>query len=692
MDNTRNRLRIQDMLVPGALAASLFVILFTLPCPAMDLLLSLNIALSVVILFTTFFVSRPLEFSILPTILLGTTLFRLVLNVATTRLILTRAAEFGDEAAGGVIKSFSSFVTGESLVTGIVIFAIFIVIQFIVITKGATRISEVAARFTLDALPGRQMAIDADLAAGTITQEEASVRRAELAEQSDFFGAMDGACKFIRGDAIASIIITFVNILGGLFVGVVQHGMPITDALTVYTTLTIGDGLVTQIPALLISLGTGVLVSRSSQAKNLSRLVVTQIFQHPATLVLTGLFLALLSLTGMPFIPLLMLSVLCFGLAWVVTRQKSQEDKKSEEEAEAAAKESETANDTIEKYLNVDPMELEIGAALIPLADPQLGGDLQERVRAVRRKVAADMGIVLPKVRIRDSIALDESQYRIKINGDPVAGTILYRDMVYAVPTRLSTSPLAGLKTTDPATGQDAWWINPEDRDAAQTAGYLVLEPREVIERHLLESVLAHADELLTRDAANHLINELRMKSPAVVNELIPDLMKLSQVQQILQRLLRERVPIRQLGVILEAIGDSVGKISGEVALTEQVRRRLARTLSARYRDEDGILHVVLLDPHLEEIIRKALEPDEHEVIVNLKPGMTKELYESLRVELARIVAQGHEQVVLVSSAIRPAVRQITATAFPLLHVLSFNEVTQDTRVVSEGMASLPSD
>jgi len=680
-------LKIQDVLLPCFVILSLLVMLIMVPTPIMDLLLSVNIALSIVIFLTTFFVQKPLDFNIFPTVLLATTLYRLVLNIATTRLIFTQAN------AGKVIDTFCNFVSGDSMVVGLVIFLIFIVIQFVVITKGATRISEVAARFTLDAMPGRQMTIDADLNAGIIDEKEAKRQRQELIEQSDFFGAMDGAGKFVRGDAIASIIIVFINILGGIFVGVVQKGFSFTEAVQIYTSLTIGDGLVAQVPALLISLATGILVSRSSQSSNLSRLFVRQIFLQPVVLILTAGFLGLLLVTGMPPVPILCLCSGCLGLAYYIHQKDEKERILNEEQEksrqEKAEREKENTEEEIEKYLIVDPMELQIGVGLIQIADPQHGGNLLERIRKIRKNIASEIGIILPKVRIRDSLNLDENQYRIRIHGESVAMGMIYPNMLLAVDTGLTRGQIQGIQTTEPATGDPAYWIEEKQRPTAEDWGYFVIDSGTIIERHLREVVRNEADELLTRDATRHLINQIREVSPATVDELIPDVLKISQVQRILQLLLRERVSVRQLEAILETLGDYADRITNPVLLAEKVRERLARTLCSQYSDADNAIHVLLLDPETEEIVRQGVQLMENGFTVSLTPQEVDELCRKISEEISKMALLQFPPVLLVNQSIRPAVRELTQATLPNLNVLGFNEITRETRVFSEGQISI---
>ena len=681
--------RIQELLFPIGVAASIIVILVPLEGWMMDILLSLNITIGVVILLTTVFVTKPLDFSIFPTVLLATTLFRLVLNIATTRLILTEAGNKGMMAAGGVVKSFSEFVSGDSIVVGLIIFIIIVVIQFVVITKGSTRVAEVAARFTLDAMPGRQMAIDADLNAGIIDEREAKRRREEITDSADFFGAMDGASKFVRGDAIAGIVITIVNILGGLFIGMIEHGMGLREALSLFTRLTIGDGLVSQVPAFLISLATGLLVTRSSQSTNLPKVFFAQLASRPIVLILASAFLLILTLTNLPREPLITLSLCGFGLAYMLNKnvKKVQTEEKVKQTAKEEAEKK--PEERIEDYLVIDPMELEIGVGLISLADPGRGGDLLDRVHRIRQSVASDIGIILPRVRIRDSFQLDQLQYRIKIAGMPVAIGMVYPDMYLAIDSGDTVGEVRGVQTTDPAFGTPALWIDEATKDQAELYGYTVVEPGAVIATHLTETIRKHADEILTRDATQHLLAELKQSTPAVVDELIPGVMKLGQVQQILQMLLREQVPIRQLGTILETLGDYGSRTHDSILLTEYVRAKLARTLCTKYRDAEDTLHVVMIDPSLEDQIRGGFDQNEQGMFIRFAPQSINHLCVRITQEIEKLNQLNHPPIVVVNPQIRAALKQMTAAAIPHLIVLSYNEITRDTKVNSVGMVTL---
>jgi len=682
-------MRYRDLILPLGIIGCLVVILVPLPPMLMDLLLASNITIGVIVLLTTVYVGSPLDFSIFPSLLLATTLARLVLNVATTRLILS-GAESGDMgAAGGVIQGFGEFVAGDRIEIGIIIFVIIVLIQFIVITKGATRISEVAARFALDGMPGRQMAIDADMNAGLIDEKEAQRRREEIAAQADFYGAMDGASKFVRGDAIAGIVITLVNIAGGLYIGVMRYDMTVSQAAQLFTKLTIGDGLVSQVPALLISLAAGLLVTRSARQSNLPEQFLQQLFSNPKALAVAGGFLSLMIVTNLPALPMATLGAGCLGLAVVMRKHHQQQDQLEEEnEAAERAAENAPAEERAEDFLTVDPMEMAIGLGLLSLADPSRGGDLMQRITGVRHSLAGDIGIVLPKVRVRDDHSLQDHEYEIRISGNPVAKQRVLPDHLLAIDGGQTTGVIEGEPTRDPTFGEPAVWIDPIRREQAAIYGYTTVQPGAVLATHLQEIVRRHADELLTRDATKHLIDELQKVSPAVVDELIPGVMKVSEVQQVLQMLLREDVPIRQLGMILETLGDHAGKTKDPVWLTEYVRHRLARTISTRYRDAQGQLHVVALDPAMEDRIAAGIEHNERGLFIRMSPQAVDSTCDKISSTVKKLITLGHHPVVLVSPRIRPGLRQIIAASMPRVRVLSYNEITQDTKIQSHGVVS----
>lgn len=676
-------LRFRDLVLPLGIIACLVVILVPLPPLLMDVLLAANITVGVIVLLTTIYVATPLEFSIFPSLLLATTLARLVLNVATTRLILTSAESRQMNAAGGVIQAFGEFVSGDSIEVGLVIFLIIVLIQFVVITKGATRISEVAARFALDGMPGRQMAIDADLNAGLIDDQQAQQRRQEIAAQADFYGAMDGASKFVRGDAIVGIVIMVVNIVGGLYIGVIRAEMSVGEAAELFTKLTIGDGLVSQVPALLISLAAGVLVTRSAAATNLPVEFVRQLFGNPRALMVAGGFMVLMIVTKLPALPMATLGFGCVGLAVVMGRHAAREAADRQQQEQAAEAASEPPVKRVEDYLAVDPMELTIGLGLLPLADPARGGDLMQRIAAIRNTIAADIGIILPKVRVRDETSLGDNEYEIRIAGSPVARATVRADRWLAIESAETTGVVDGLPTRDPTFCRPALWIAPPLREQAAIYGYTIASPAAVVATHLQDIARRHADELLTRDATKHLIDELRQVAPAVVDELIPAVLKLSEVQQVLQLLLREDIPIRQLGIIVETLGDHAGRTKEPLLLVEAVRQRLARTISSRYRDAAGRLRVVTLDPALEERIATGVQYGEHGLQIRMPPQAVELTCERIDQIVKNQVAAGHPPVLLVSPRIRPGLRQITAGSLPRLKILSYPEITPDTQIES---------
>ena len=680
--------RAQDLILPIGIITSVLVIMVPLPSALMDLFLAANITVAVVVVLTTVFVKTPLEFNVFPSLLLATTLARLVLNVATTRLILTQAETDGLMAAGGVIRSFGEFVTGDSIIVGLIIFVIIVVIQFLVITKGATRISEVAARFALDGMPGRQMAIDADLNAGIIDEKEAQTRREEITQQADFYGAMDGASKFVRGDAVAGIVITLINVVGGLVIGVVEAGMTLTEAAALFTKLTIGDGLVSQVPAFLISLAAGLLVTRSTQKTNLPSEFLRQIFSHPQAMGVAAGFLSLLVFTSLPTIPLVMLASGCCGLSIMLTKQQNRDDATVEAERKAHVEQESRTEERIEDFLTIDPMEMEIGVALIRLADPKRGGDLLPRITGVRQNVAAEIGIVLPKVRIRDNMRLGEHVYRIKVANNAVADGEVYADRLLAMDSGMTTGKIDGIPGKDPAFQQPAVWITPDVRDRAEMLGYTPVEPAAVLATHLQEIVRRHADELLTRDATKHLVDELKKTSPVTVDELIPGQMKLSEVQQVLQMLLRERVSIRQLSVIFECLGDHASRTKDPIWLTEYARHRLARTICSQYRDGESRLFVVTLDPALEDRISAGIEHNERGLFIRMSPPAAEKTCEIIAEQVQKLRTAGHHEVILVSPQIRPGLRQLTSATLPRLNVLSYNEITRDTKIESIGIVT----
>ncbi len=684
----------REAALPCFATLSVLALVFRLSSGVMDLLLSLNLAIAATIFLSTFFIRKPLEFSSFPTVLLTTTLFRLALNVSTTRLILTQGN------AGKVIDAFSRFVAGDSIVVGGVVFLIFIAIQFVVITKGATRISEVSARFALDAMPGRQSAIDFDLNAGNITAEEARAMRAELAEQADFFGAMDGAGKFVRGDAIAGLLIVAINIIGGLCIGVAQNHLSVSEAASLYMKLTIGDGLVSQIPAFLISMATGLLVARSSRAQSVSDTAVRQTFGKPVVLTAVGFFLIVLAFTGLPFAPLLTLAAGCFVLAWALSRRSDEAEEQETEEADGKGAKGKTKKnpeeEDVERFMTVDPIEIEIGAGLITIAEPAEGATLLERVRAVRQKIAAELGLILPKVYLRDDPALDEDHFVVKINGDVVLARTVYPNLKLAVDPGFVVGPLKALSAKAPDGVSAAFWVDDSMLEQATDFGYRVLSPGEMMEELVLQTVRNEAAALLTRDGTKRLVERLRDVAPTLVDEALgaqetsPRIaaMRLAKIQRVLQLLLTEGASIRRLDVILEALNDLDLREPDADAFRalQYVRERMARLLSAQYRDEDGELHALTLDPALEDLLRERVETaNDGAAFLALRSSEADKLAQAFREQASYIVEASLRPVLLVDGAMRYALRETLKDACPTAVFMAYDEVDRSTKISREG-------
>ena len=671
------------LLFPGLICASVLVIVVPLPPAVMDLLLSGNLTLSVVLLLATIYVRNPLELSVFPTVLLALTLARLVLNIATTRLILSGAAERGTQAAGGVIEAFGSFVADGSIAIGVIMFAVLLIVNWLVVTKGSTRISEVAARFALDGMPGKQMAIDADLSAGVIDSETAQARRNEVAEQADFYGSMDGASKFVRGDAVAGLVITLINVFAGLYIGVFENGMSVGQAASVFTTLTIGDGLVSQVPAFLVSIASGLIVTRSANDQNLQSDMLGQLFRHPAALHLSGAFLAAMSFTGLPTLPLLSLAAGCVAVGYSIGQSRRADAARAEREAEAD--QAAPPEPQPEDRLGVDALELELGVGLLKLADAGSGGDLLDRVTKVRHRIAEDLGMILPKVRIRDNVRLPQTEYQISLRGAAVAWGEIVPDAVLAIDTGQVAREVPGLETRDPAFDRPARWVERSAASRAEMSGYSIAEPTSVIVTHLTEVVREHAGELLGRQQVHALVDHVKEASPQLVGDLIPDVFKVSHLHQVLTGLLEERLPIRDLEAVLETLGDYAERTKEPVILVEYVRHKLARTICKLHRDRSRTVHCVTIDPTVEDVLGAGLEFGEQGLVVKLSPQTADAFNAALGPQLERLTAAGFGPVLVVSPQVRAGVRHITAARFPRLAVLSLNEITRDTSVESHG-------
>nr|BCX00300.1 MAG: flagellar biosynthesis protein FlhA [Bacteroidota bacterium] len=661
----------------------LLVMLIPLPAFLLDVLLALNISLSLLVLLVAFYTRRPLEFAIFPTLLLVLTLFRLSLNVASTRLILSEAS------AGAIIRAFGQFVVGGNYIVGLIIFLVLVVINFVVITKGSGRIAEVSARFTLDALPGKQMAIDADLNAGLIDDREARRRREEIARESDFYGAMDGASKFVRGDAIAGLVITGINIFGGLAIGTLQMGMPLGEAASTYLILTVGDGLVSQIPALLISTAAGIIVARAASESNLAADFSHQLFGHPRVLLITAAFLLLFGLIpGLPMIPFWTLAVVLFVASrWsqrAIEEAHARQEQEAARELEAATKAR--TEDRPQDYVLVDPLELEIGYNLIPLVDPQQKGDLLNRITMLRKQLAMELGIVIPPVRIRDNVQLEANQYVIKLRGNPIGqGEVLPGYYLTLLPEEMAASgelPVQGIRTTDPSFGLPALWINERHREEAEAQGLTTVEASAVITTHLLEVLRRNAYKLLDRQEVKKLLDGVREVMPALVDELVPNLLSVGDIQKVLKRLLREKVPIRDMVTILETLADYAPNTKNVDVLTEYVRAALAPTITRQYRDEFGEVKCIALEPALEaQLMEHAQKGILNPNTLGFSPEIVERIYTSASRAFRRMMANGLQPIVLTSPVLRPILYQFLSPIWPDVVVLSYNDLTTDTQI-----------
>lgn len=663
--------------LPLAMLGAILVLIVPVPPAVLDLLIVANITLAVLVLLTTLAIGAPQQFSAFPTLLLASALFRLVLNVASTRLILSHGGEDGVDAAGGVIRAFGEFVAGsqDQVFVGAILFLILVIIQFVVITKGATRIGEVAARFMLDGLPGRQMAIDADLQAGVIDQHEAQRRREAVYRQADFFAAMDGAGKFVRGDAVAGLLIAAINIVGGLALGLFRHGMSPADAAEVFTKLTIGDGLVSQVPAFLTALAAGLIVTRSTSETDLGRDVTRQLLGRPSVLFFAAGLLLLLALTPLPKIPLLGLAGGLAVAGWQLrTRELSAA---AEELAESAPPEPEPAPvpppapRRIEDQLSLDPLEIEIGYRLIPLTDPSRGGDLMERVAHARERIARDLGLIVPPVRVRDAIGVGPHEYRIKLRGSVVGQGVAYAERLLAISPPDYAEGIGGRDGTDPVTGLPAVWVHAEGREIAELAGCVVREAPAVLAGHFEELAILHADELLSFDQCAQLLERARAVAPGLVEEVVPGLLRAGEFRRVLQGLLRERVSIRDVELILETLAEHAARTKDVSILVEEVRRALGRSIVQPYRSNDGRLRVVSLSKTLERRILDGLTPE----------GM-RGVARAITQAASGLAETGAAPVLLCSAEARPVIRDLLrARELGRLAILSQREIPRDVPV-----------
>ncbi|NFN87041.1 flagellar biosynthesis protein FlhA [Clostridium sporogenes] len=687
MEGTNKRFNIKnniDIIAAFGVVGIVLMIIIPLPSGLLDILLALNITLSVVIILITMFTTEVLQFSSFPTLLLITTLFRLGLNISSTRLILR------DAYAGKIIETFGSLVTGGNYVIGIIIFLIIIIIQFVVITSGASRVSEVSARFTLDAMPGKQMSIDADLNAGLIDEQGAKQKRQNLQREADFYGSMDGASKFVKGDAVAGLIITFINIIAGIIIGVVMLKMDIGTAAQTYIRLTIGDGLVGQIPALLISTASGILVTRSGSDENLGTVLSKQLTGFPKVLAIASVVLLFLAMIpGLPHLAFLILAIANAIAAYLLFKEEKehvimQEEAEQMEITEIESKEPEN----VMNLVSVEPMEVEIGYGLIPLADESSGGDLLQRITSVRRQCAIEMGVVVQPIRIRDNLQLKTNEYIIKIRGTTIAKGELMPNMLLCMdPTGEVEIP--GIKGIEPAFGLPAIWINKDQREEAELKGLTVVDPTTVMVTHLTEIIKNHSYELLGRQEVKLIIDSMKDKYSAVTEELIPDLMTIGEIQKVLQNLLKERVSIKDMVTILESLADNSRNTKDIEVLTEYVRFSLARSICNPLIDENSSLGVITLDPNIEQTINNNIQKSMQGSFPALDPDTTSSILNGLKQKLDEVYFYNNQAVVLVSPNIRPAFRRLIEMVFPAVNVLSLNEVPNDVEIRTEGVVTL---
>ncbi|HEX8756290.1 MAG TPA: flagellar biosynthesis protein FlhA [Steroidobacteraceae bacterium] len=664
--------------VPAGVLAVLAMVIVPLPPMALDVLFTFNIALSIVIVMAVFYVSRPIEFGVFPTVLLLATLVRLALNVASTRVVLLHGYA-GPQAAGHVIESFGEFVVGGNFAVGVVVFIILTIINFVVVTKGSGRISEVSARFTLDAMPGKQMAIDADLNAGLITQEEARTRRAEIRAEADFYGAMDGSSKFVRGDAIAGILILLINIIGGLAIGTIGHGMAVADAVHTYTLLTIGDGLVAQIPALLLSTSVALIVTRMSRSQDMGGELRRQLFGNPKALGVAAGLLGVMGLVpGMPNIPFLLIAALCGTTAYLINRKRAAAAVLATR-PKPAPQAPESRELTWEDVRPVDLVGLEVGYRLVSLVDKHQSGDLLGRVRGVRRKLSQELGFLIPAVHIRDNLDLAPNVYRINLSGVPVGESVVYPDKELAINAGRVFGPLQGIATRDPAFGMEAVWIDAASRDHAQALGYTVVDPSTVIATHLSFVIQSHANELLGHEEVQQLLNGLAKSAPKLVEDLVPRVLPLSAVVRVLQSLLAERIPIRNIRTIIETLAEHAPRSQDPAVLLALVRIALGRQIVQDIAGIAAELPVITFEPELERLLSGSLAANS--ASPGLEPGLAERLQQRVAEATRRQEASGEAPVLLVPPPLRAQMARFLRAALPNLSVLAWNEIPDNRKV-----------
>jgi len=674
--------KVRDLAILIGVIGIVLMLVIPLPTWLLDILLILNITVALLILLVGMNTQDALQFSIFPALLLVTTLFRLALNVSSTRLILSQAD------AGRVIETFGQFVARGNLAVGFVVFLILVVVNFIVITKGSERVAEVGARFTLDAMPGKQMSIDADLNAGLINEQQAKERRQKIEREADFYGAMDGASKFVKGDAIATIITMLINVIGGLIIGM-MNGMGFGEAANTYIVLTIGDGLVSQIPALLISTAAGLIVTRSASEENFSADVTNQLFAYPKMFYIAAGTLFMLGFTPIGiFITWPMAGILVYGGYRMTQNMKLRQEQQDQQEKEEQIEEVRSPESVV-NLLTVDPIEFEFGYGLIPLADAQQGGDLLDRIIMIRRQLALEIGILVPVIRIRDNIQLKPNEYVIKIKGNTIARGELLLNHYLAMSPGYDDESIVGIETTEPAFGLPALWVDEVMKEKAELAGYTVVDPPSVVATHLTETIKKHAHELLGRQETKALIDHLKTTNPALVEELIPNILSVGDVQKVLIRLLKEKVSIRDLVTIFETLADYGTYTKDPDILTEYVRQSLARQITSQYASAQKTIKVITIGPVLEKRIAEAVQHTEQGTYLALDPMTTQQIYQRLSEQVKRIVEAGNQPIILTSPTIRMYVRQIVDRTMPDVPVLSYNELEPSVEIQSVGVVNL---
>ncbi|MFD1990904.1 flagellar biosynthesis protein FlhA [Paenibacillus nicotianae] len=677
-------MKTKDLVVLAGVIGIVMMMILPIPTWLLDILLIINISLAMIILLIAMNTKEALEFSIFPAMLLITTLFRLALNISTTKLIL------GQGDAGSVVATFGSWIAGGQIAIGFVVFLILVVVQFIVITKGSERVAEVGARFTLDAMPGKQMSIDADLNAGLINEHQARERRSKIEREADFYGAMDGASKFVKGDAIASIIILLINLIGGFIIGMTVHGMAFADALSTYSVLTIGDGLVSQIPALLISTAAGLIVTRASSEGNLADDITSQLFSYPKLLYIVAGVITLLGIfTPIHFITTFPLAILLVLAARKMQSNLDQKVVEAEQQQEEQQIEEVRSPESVINLLQIDPIEFEFGYGLIPLADTQQGGDLLDRIIMIRRQCALELGLVVPVIRIRDNIQLKPNEYVIKIKGNVVGGGELLLNHYLAMSPGFDDDSITGIETLEPAFGLPALWIDELTKERAELSGYTVVDPPSVVATHLTELIKKHCHELLGRQETRALIDNLRENYPVLVDDLIPSVLAVGDIQKVFVKLLREKISIRDMVTIFETLADYGTYTKDPDVLTEYVRQALSRQITQQFTSQGETLRVITVGPNLEKKIAESVQQSEQGSYLALDPVSTQSMYQKMNEQVNRLLQMGQQPIVLTSPAIRMYLRQVIERTMQDIPVLSYSELEPNVEIQSVGVVNL---